>query len=402
MFFTLPIIIPVAAFAAVTKTHLMGRSHARYDRNDPVTFKTDPESTGIKAVESYLHENFIMPAADSTSGEQKLSAKRERFEQIGLSREFPVTFSSAVAEADGIQVDGEWTMPPGGNPDQRLLYLHGGAFTVGSAISHRPIISNIAMRTGCAVFAPNYRLMPENSRMAAIEDAQAAYKWILENGPSGPAPAEKLAVAGDSAGGNLTLMLSNWVRDNGLRQADAVVGLSPATDSTFESPSIKGNIETDSMLRPLAGPLVKLPRTVLVWGSWKQLGMSPASPLVSPLRADLSGLPPTLIQVSASEILYDDARRYVVKAQSQGTDAKLQSWDNLCHVWQAFDTLLPEANQAFDEIAAFLIANGVGAATPAKLTKAKPKAAKKIAKTTKSAKPAAPKKKAATKKPAAS
>ncbi len=362
MFFTLPLVVPVAALAAVTKFHLMGRNHAKYDTGAPVTFDVDPNSPGIKAVEDYLYENFVKPAESGDSAGEKLSAKRTRFEKKGLERKFPVTFTQDVVDIDGLLVDGEWTQAPGADPDRRILYLHGGAFTVGSAISHRAIISNIATRTGCSVFAPNYRLMPENSRMAAVEDARIAYKWILQNGPNGAAPVKKLAVAGDSAGGNLTLMLSNWVRDNGLRAADAVVGISPATDSTVESPSIKANFETDTMLKPLAGPLMKIPRTVLVWASWKQLGMSPASPVVSPLRATLSGLPPTLIHVSAAEMLYDDARRYVAKAQSQGSDVTLQSWAHMCHVWHAFDTLVPEAGQAFDEIGKFLIQHGVGVA----------------------------------------
>lgn len=371
MFFTLPIVLPVAGFAAFTKLRLMGRSHKRYDTGQPVTFETDPGSPGIAAVEDYLYENFIKPAQDGSSTSNKLSAKRERFEQKGLTRDFPVTFTPGTVEMDGLSVDGEWTQAPGADQDQRILYLHGGAFTVGSAISHRSLITNIALRTGCSVFAPNYRLMPENKRQDAIDDARAAYKWILENGPDGPAPVKKLAVAGDSAGGNLTLMLSNWVRNQGLRPADAVVGISPATDSTFESPSIKQNFETDSMLKPLAGPLVKLPRAVLVWAGRAQMGISPAAPRVSPLRANLSGLPPTLIHVSSSEMLYDDARRYVSKAQAQGSPAVLQSWSNMCHVWHAFDTMLPEAHHAFDEIGKFLIANGVGKAPKKALPKPK-------------------------------
>ncbi|MGJ8564473.1 MAG: alpha/beta hydrolase [Alphaproteobacteria bacterium] len=355
-------LVPVAAFAAVTKLHLKGRSHKQYDSCPPVTFEVDPDSQGVKAVEDYLYENFIKPAQSGSRGNELLSAKRARFEAKGLSRDFPVTFTSGTAEMDGVRVDGEWTQAPGADPDRRVLYLHGGAFTVGSAISHRAIISNLALRTGCSVFAPNYRLMPENPRIASIIDARAAYKWILENGPDGPAAVQKLAVAGDSAGGNLALMLSNWARDEGLRAADAVAGLSPSTDSTFESPSIKNNFDTDTMLRPLVGPMLKIPRTVLLWGAWKNLSISPASPMISPLRGDLSGLPPTLIQVSAAEMLYDDSVRYAAKAKAQGSDVTLQTWSHLCHVWQAFDTLLPEAVQALDEIGNFLITHGVGKA----------------------------------------
>lgn len=367
MLFALPVIMPVAALGAVTKFHLMGKSHKKYDRDFPVTFEVDPKSDGVKAVDDYLYENFIKPAQSGARKNEALAAKRARFDERGLARSFPVTHVKGVAEMDGVRVDGEWTQAAGADPDRRILYLHGGAFTVGSAVSHRGIISNLALRTGASVFAPNYRLMPENPRMASVTDARAAYKWILENGPNGPAPVSKLAVVGDSAGGNLTLMLSNWVRDTGLRAADAVVGISPATDSAFESPSLKRNFETDKMLKPLMAPMMKIPRSALLWYMWRNTKIAPASKHVSPLRDDLSGLPPTLIHASTAEVLYDDSVRYAVKAHAQGSDVTLQSWSHLCHVWHAFDTLLPEAGQALDQIAAFLIDKGVGKAPVPKL-----------------------------------
>lgn len=363
MFIALPIVTPIAAVAAITKFHLMGKSLKRYD--DPALlmdhehFSPDPDSDGIAAVKEYLIENFIKPAQTAERADEQLSAKRERFEQAGLRREFDVAYTPAIASFGGTSVDGEWVTAKGTNPDTRILYIHGGAFTVGSAISHRAITSNLALKTGCAVFAPNYRLMPENERMASIEDVQAAYRWILNNGPDGPAEVKALAVAGDSAGGNLTLMLSNWVRDRGLRAADAVAAISPATDSTAESPSIKANYETDLMLKPLVGPLLKIPRSVLVWFSWRANKISPASPLVSPVRDELSNLPPTLVHVSTAEMLLDDAKRYAAKAQSQGSPVKLQTWDHMAHVWHAFDSMLPESHDALDEIAKFFAQNGV-------------------------------------------
>lgn len=371
MLFALPVALPVAAIAGITKFHLMGKSHKKYDRDFPVTFEVDPQSEGVKAVDAYLYERFIVPALSGERKNEALSAKRARFEERGLERDFPVIFTPGTAEIDGVSVDGEWTQARGADPDRRILYLHGGAFTVGSAISHRGIISNLATRTSCSIFAPNYRLMPENPRMASIIDARAAYRWILENGPNGPAPVKKLAVAGDSAGGNLTLMLSNWVRDEGLRPADAVVGISPATDSAFESPSFKKNVETDKMLKPLIGPMLKIPRSVVLWYMWRQSKIAPASKHVSPLRDNLSNLPPTLIHASTTEILYDDAVRYAVKAHAQGSDVTLQTWSNVCHVWHAFDTLLPAAGQAFDQIAAFLTDKGVGEMQVPKLVAAK-------------------------------
>ena len=283
------------------------------------------------------------------------------FDDIGLTREFDCEFKPATAVFDSLEVTGEWTMPEGVNPFRRILYLHGGANTVGSAISHRPIITNIANRTGCAVFAANYRLMPENARIDGIEDCRAAYQWICENGPDGPAAAETVAIGGDSAGANLTLSLINWIRDNKLRAADAAFVISPAVDATCTSPSLRDNIETDLMLQPLAAPLLKVPRPVLLWGLWKTNTMSPANPIISPVFADLSNLPPTLIHVSSAELLYDDARRYAAKAKAAGSPVKLHVWRHMAHVWHAFDRMLPEAHDAMDDIAAFLKAQGATA-----------------------------------------
>ena len=363
MFYLMPVVLPVAAFAAITQIHLKGESLAKYDKSTPDSFVPDPESEGAQAVKDYLIENFINPAESDGTNAEKLAAKRARFERAGLTRDFDAEFVDDVVEIDGLKVPGQWTLVKGHDPDKRILYVHGGAFTVGSPVSHRAITTNLALKTGCAVFAPDYRLMPENPRMAAIEDARASYKWILENGPNGPAPAQAIAVGGDSAGGNLTLMLSNWVRDESLRTADAVFAISPATDSTVESPSIRGNFETDLMLKPLVAPLLKFPRWMFLWLSWRINRISPSSPLVSPIRADLSDLPPTLVHVSSAEMLYDDAARYVHKAQAAGSPAILQSWAHMCHVWHIFDEMLPEAHQALDEIAKFLKAQGVAKST---------------------------------------
>ena len=259
-------------------------------------------------------------------------------------------------------MNGEWvtSKTPGkkSDPDKRILYIHGGAFTVGSCISHRAITSKLAKLTGASICAINYRLMPENKRMASVEDSRTAYKWILENGPDGPFTAKKLCVAGDSAGGNLTLSIIQWARNEGLRAADAAVGISAMVDGTFSAPSIRENISTDHMLRPMVGALLDIPGPLLLWGSFKKLGISPSSPKVSPIFGNLSDLPPTLIHVSSTEILHDDARRYTAKARGAGSDVKLQIWSHMPHVWHIFDDILPEAKDALKEIASFLKGHG--------------------------------------------
>ncbi len=352
MLYLLPIAVPVITLVMVSR-YLSGENLAKYDEDIPVTFEGNPKSKGQKFVLEYLDKNFTRPA-QSGGEKSSIAAKRARFEENNKTRKFPSRFTPLQIG----NMDGEWVRAKKADPDKRILYIHGGGNTVGSALSHRAITSKLAELTGASVCAINYRLMPENSRKAGIEDCRQAYKWILDNGPEGPATVKKLAVAGDSAGGNLTLSLINWVRDNSLRPADAVVALSPMTDSTGSSPSMRANVESDIMLKPLVAPLLKLPRPVLLLGIWKSTSFAPSAPEISPIYADLSNLPPILIQASSAEMLYDDARRYTVKARRAGTDVQLQTWSHMCHVWQAFEQHLKEANDALKEIAKFLKAKG--------------------------------------------
>ena len=257
---------------------------------------------------------------------------------------------------DSAGVRGEWVLAPGADSTRRTLYIHGGAFIVGSPKSHRTLTSRFSALTGGAVLAIDYRLMPEHSRMAGIEDCRTAYRWMLENGPNGREPARAVFVAGDSAGGNLTLSLIAWVRDQGLRPADAAVALSPLTDSTMASPSLKANLHTDAMLGPLFGKMTRVPRSLLLWIGWMQTRINPRDPVISPVYGDLSNLPPVLVQASEAEMLLDDSRRYVNRAQAAGSPVRLQTWSHVVHAWQIFNPELTEARDALEEIRKFLAA----------------------------------------------
>ena len=179
--------------------------------------------------------------AKGHKGGEPLERKRKRFDDTGTSRDFPkVTFTPLSVPTRAGEIGGEWVLAKNADPDKRILYIHGGAFTVGSALSHRAITAKLAELTDASVCAINYRLMPEHARNAGIEDCRDTYKWILENGPDGPFSVNKLCVSGDSAGGiNLTLSLIQWARNKKLRAADAAIPLSPLIDSTFSGPSIK-------------------------------------------------------------------------------------------------------------------------------------------------------------------
>jgi acetyl esterase/lipase len=275
---------------------------------------------------------------------------RDYMEQIPTGR----TFDCEFRPVDAGEVSGEWVLAPGADPARRVLYLHGGAFIAGSPNSHRTITSRFSEVAQAAVFSVDYRLMPEHRRRHGIDDCQAAYRWILENGPNGPGRPQRLYLGGDSAGGNLALVLAAWARDTGLPKPDGVVGLSPLTDSSYSSPSIRANVRSDAMLGPLFGALLKIPRPLLAWLFALENRFRPVDPRVSPVFGDLSGLPPTLIQVSAAEMLLDDARRYVNKARAAGSPARLQCWAGLLHVWQILTPEVPEAVEAFERIGEFV------------------------------------------------
>ena len=284
------------------------------------------------------------------TGRERLALLREQWERMGQN----VPVAGEIRPADAGGVSAEWIIAPNADPKRRVLYIHGGAFMLGSPRSHRTVTSELSKRARAAVLAIDYRLMPENRRSAAIEDCQTSYRWILENGPDGATELDALVVAGDSAGGNLTLMTVAWARDNGLRQADAVVALSPATDTTLGSPSLKANLATDTMLGPAFSAMATVPRIISLWFSLLTNRINPSNPLVSPLLGDLSGLPPTLVQASAAEMVLDDGVRYANKAAAAGSTAALGVWPFMLHVWPVFVGNLPEATEAFDQIEDFL------------------------------------------------
>ena len=279
-----------------------------------------------------------------------LKAARTAFDSISEGREFQSEFTPV--DAGGIPA--EWVIAPGADSTKRVLYIHGGGFVVGSPLSHRTITSKFSEITACAVLAIDYRLMPEHLHRDCVEDCRTAYHWILENGPGGPGKIRQLFIGGDSAGGNLTLSLIAWIRDNKLRVPEAVVVLSPLTDVTFSGESLRKNVDTDIMLKPFMVALNSLPQFVKSWWVLWTYKVRPSNPRVSPLLGDLSDLPPTLVQASEAEMLLDDARRYVNKACASGSPAKLQTWTDMVHIWQIFDPQLPQAVEAWAEIGKFL------------------------------------------------
>jgi monoterpene epsilon-lactone hydrolase len=338
-----------ALYFLVARFYLSGENLSRFDTDRGQRFASErPESAGIGAAMARLAPSNAAPPG--LSKQQRIAFKREQFDHM---------FDDLVQEASFTPVDsagvrGEWVVAPGADPDRRMLYLHGGGFMLGSPRSHRPVTARMSAACGGAVLSLDYRLLPEHTRIAAVEDCRRAYRWLLENGPDGAASADAIFVAGDSAGANLTLSLLAWGGDEGLRAADAAIAIAPPTDATWSSPSIDANVDSDYMLGPAIRIITRLPRSLTLWLNWLSSGIRPNDPLVSPVYGDLSRLPPLLVQVSETEMLYDDARRYVNRARAAGSPATLQSWNNTLHVWHIFYSELPEAAEAYAEIARFI------------------------------------------------
>jgi acetyl esterase/lipase len=341
--------VVVAAGWAVARLRFWGADLSAFDRPVAERFRIG-EAPSAAALDAVASLGGIRAALRGVPPWQRTHALRRYIDGVFADRRFEHRF--VPADAGGVPA--EWVCPPGADPSRRLLYIHGGAFIIGSPRSHRTLTTRFARACGGVVLAIDYRLMPEHRRRAGIDDCRSAYRWLLDNGPDGAAPAQAVFVAGDSAGGNLALALLNWVRDAGLRAPDAAVALSPVTDLTLGSTSLKRNLKTDAMLGPLFGWMTKLPRWLLLWIGFAQNRIAPNDPLVSPVLADLSRLPPVLVQASEAELLHDDAQRWVAKARAAGTPARLQTWPHMLHVWQIFNPELPEAEQALAEIAAFL------------------------------------------------
>ena len=237
-------------------------------------------------------------------------------------------------------IPAEWIIPSEQFKDRVILYIHGGGWIFGSPLTCRKLTSKMAEATGIKVLSIDYRLSPEYPFPTPLDDCVNAYKWLLSNGYN----SKDIIIAGDSAGGNLTLGTLLKLRDEGNNLPAGAICLSPATDFTFSDESYFRNAETDPSLADVG----------FFWWYVAYLGNEdPRNPYISPLFGDLRDLPPILIQVSSSEMLYSDSTRFVEKAKKAGTNAILQSWDDMTHVFQDLSDDLPESKDAINKIANF-------------------------------------------------
>ena len=287
---------------------------------------------GIDAVRAHLAK---LPPSDSlTTAERR--AQYERAEKV-----FPTPPEVKVERVNAPTAPAEWLRPPSAAPGRVVLYLHGGGYVIGSPRSHRHLAAAIAGAAGASALLLDYRLAPEHPFPAAVEDATAAYRWLLDQAI---AP-ERIVIAGDSAGGGLTVATLLALREARVPLPAGGVCISPWVDLTCSGASYVTKADAD--------PIVE--RSGVEEMARAYLGATPPrTPLASPLFADLRGLPPLLIHVGTDEVLLDDAVQLAERAKAAGVDATLEVYDRMIHVWHWFLPMLDEAQTAVEAIGRFV------------------------------------------------
>lgn len=264
-----------------------------------------------------------------------------------MRRDWETLFAGEAVDVETCElraggVPARWIAAPGSAADKLFLFFHGGGFQLGSVATHAALIARISEASGARGLGIDYRLAPEHRFPAQLEDAYAAYRWVLDQGY---AP-RRIALVGDSAGGGLCLSLMLRLRERGLPLPAAAVLMSPWTDMTASGESFESRKEADPIhQRAMIEALAK---------TYLGKGGDPKDPLASPLFADLAGLPPLLIQVGDREVVLDDARQLAERASAAGVANELQVWDGMIHVFQLFAADIPEAREAIADIGGFL------------------------------------------------
>ncbi|HWS76709.1 MAG TPA: alpha/beta hydrolase [Quisquiliibacterium sp.] len=244
-------------------------------------------------------------------------------------------------KVDACGVPAEWVAAPGVDPSRAMLMLHGGGYAIGSIDTHRRLAHDVSVASGARVLLIDYRLAPEHPFPAAVDDAAAAWRWMLAQGlkPS------RLSIVGDSAGGGLVLSALVALRDQGAPLPACAVAISPWVDLEMQGGSVKSRAGVDPMVAE-AG--------LHAYAKMYLGDADPRAPLASPLHADLAGLPPVLVQVGSAEVLLDDALRIAEKLHAAGNDARLSVWPNMPHVFPFFAPVLSEGGDGCREIGEFV------------------------------------------------
>ncbi len=285
----------------------------------------------INALRKYL-------AASPDMSGMTLDEMRSYLDGIGAKASLP----------KGCQVEGrvldhipaEWIRNGNQGEESAILYLHGGGYTMGSLVSHRGLAAWISEAAGVTALSLAYRLAPEHPFPAAVEDAAAGYRWLISSG----FPPERIAIAGDSAGGGLAIAAMLKLRDSGLPLPAAAICISPWADLTCSSDTYREKADTDPVIT----------REDICASAKDYLrDHDPKNPLASPIFADLTGLPPLLIQVGSEEVLLGDSIALDRQARACGVRSTLEIWEEMIHVWHFFAPVLKEGQEAIARIGEF-------------------------------------------------
>ena len=266
--------------------------------------------------------------------------RRGRLDEVGTI--WPVATDVKLAAVDLGGLPGEWSIVPGSDANRVLMFFHGGGYCSGSIRSHRRMVSEAGRAAGIRTLAVGYRLAPENPFPAALDDALRAWRFLRKEGVA----AKHIAIGGDSAGGGLTAALINHLRATGDEQPACAWLVSPWTDLTMSGSTLASKDAVDPLIhKAYLGELAD---------AYLSVGVDRKDPRVSPLYSDLSGFPPSLIQVGSDETLLDDAVRFAAVAGAAGVAVTLEIWPHMIHAWPLWNARLEAGRRALASAGAFM------------------------------------------------
>jgi acetyl esterase/lipase len=268
-----------------------------------------------------------------------VAERRERLDALGNAYRPAEDIRLEPVSADGVPA--EWSIAPGSDASRVLLYLHGGGFSAGSIVSHRAMVTETGRVAKARTLAIDYRRTPEHPFPAALDDALAAYRWLLTQGVQ----PGRIAIGGDSAGGGLALAVMASLRDRGLPLPACGWCVSPWVDMEASGESYAAKAAIDPMISRAY---------ILELAGWYLGGTAPRTPLAAPLHTDLQGLPPLLIQVGTAETLFDDSMQIAARAGTADVQVTLEVWPHMIHAWPLFYQQLTDGRRAIAAAGSFL------------------------------------------------
>ena len=282
-------------------------------------------------------------AASMIGAELTLEQQREAME-AGFA--FPWQDDVTLTAVDVNGVPGEWTVLADSDLSRRLLYVHGGGYVLGSINTHRRLVADICRAAGCVALSLDYRLAPEHTYPAAVDDAITGLEHIWSNGPDGPSDATSVFVGGDSAGGGLMLATLLAARERGVRMPTGGIGLSAWTDLAA-SPEELSAFGLDDPTIPNNMVAITASQE---WAAMYAGDADRKDPQLSPLFGDYEGICPLLLQAGSVEMICRDTERLAARARDAGVEVVEEIWDDMFHVWQGFAPMLPEGQEAIVHI----------------------------------------------------